>query len=61
MSAAVFDVRIIASTVEKAVASARERLASDLSTHDIDHAWLINDDGWTVWSSAEGDIGAVDG
>lgn len=58
LSAPVFDIRIIASTVEKAIASAKQRLASELSVHDIDHAWLKDDDGWTVWSTVEDGISA---
>lgn len=56
LSAPVFEVQIVRFTVEKAIAAAKERLASELAVYDIDHAWLKDDDGWTVWSTAEDHI-----
>ena len=58
LAAPVFEVRIVGSTTEKAIAAAKVRLAAELSIYDFHHAWLKNDDGWTVWSSAEDDIGS---
>ncbi len=49
-----FEIRIGGSTVERAIASAKKELEDRKDALSYDFAWLKDDDGWTVWASAEG-------
>lgn len=48
-----FEIRCAGSTVEKAIADAKRELETRKGTISYDFAWLKDDDGWTVWASAE--------
>lgn len=48
-----FEIRIAGSTVERAIANARKELEDRKAELSYDFAWLKDDDGWTVWASAE--------
>lgn len=45
-------IRVTGSTREKAIAAA-QRILREQTKLTYDHAWLKDDDGWTVWASAE--------
>lgn len=46
------DMRVTGSSREKAITKAQQILREQI-TLPYDHAWLVDDDGWTVWASAE--------
>lgn len=56
----VLNVRIVASTIEKARAEAERLLGTAYANLDYDHAWLKNDDGFTIWASADESYWQVD-
>lgn len=48
-----FEYPIGASTLEMAIAKAKAKLDEIRDSKPHDFAWLKDDDGWTVWASAE--------
>lgn len=48
-----FELPVAGSSVEQAILNAKRRLAKDSHSIPYDFAWLKDDDGWTVWASAE--------
>lgn len=49
----ILDRRVTGSTRDKAIRKSLEILRDYSHKVTFDHAWLVDDDGWTVWPPAE--------